>query len=249
MRIAYAVTTFQSLTLSETLHTIPTGERCMVIDNSLQDWPLSKAWNTACRRLLIDEGYDVVLLMNDDVILRPDTGPLLARALLELQSVEERPFRDRRVMLLSAYNVRDIDARIMMPGNVMPPEPSRPDAQGGHADPFYGPGDIFRFQPRWGLGPDFSCFAIAKEGFTTIGDFEEKLPLYFEDNDYHRRITLSGYEALSYAPYWHHGSQTSRQNPELESMVRSKFERSRDIYELKWGGLPGHETFMRPWNR
>jgi GT2 family glycosyltransferase len=51
-----------------------------VIDNSQHGWPLSRAWNYGVTRLL-SEGCDGVVVCNDDIVLRPDTGPQLVEGL------------------------------------------------------------------------------------------------------------------------------------------------------------------------
>lgn len=224
MRVAYSVITFSGWPgCAETLNSIPAGSRTLIVDNSITDWPLAKAWNYSVDRLCVDEGYDAVVLCNDDIVLRNDipdkdgtlrcTGDLLAEALLERQFVDERPCREAKLEIVSAYNTRDL-----------------PDVG-----------------PRWGTGPDFSCICVGPELFKTMGRFDEEFPLYFEDNDAHRRLRLAGFEALSYAPYLHYGSQTARrEGNRYEDLIRSKFERSKVRYQLKWGGTPGEEQYARP---
>tara|TARA_R110002126_G_scaffold124676_1_gene266811 strand:+ start:352 stop:1230 length:879 start_codon:yes stop_codon:yes gene_type:complete len=66
--------------------------------------------------------------------------------------------------------------------------------------------------------PDFSCFMITPETIDRIGMFsEEYKPAYFEDNDAHHRILLSGYKAwsTSWAPYSHIASRTRAAHPHI----------------------------------
>lgn len=66
--------------------------------------------------------------------------------------------------------------------------------------------------------PDFSCFMITPETIERIGFFTEHYkPAFFEDNDTHWRILLSGYKAFStdWAPYSHIASRTRYENHDI----------------------------------
>jgi hypothetical protein len=99
--------------------------------------------------------------------------------------------------------------------------------------------------------PDFSCFMIDKFTFTEIGEFDENFtPAYFEDNDYHRRIQLAGFEAynVSSAPFYHYGSRTQQHDPILPVVPGPVFETNKLYFINKWGGEPGKESFTHPYN-
>jgi hypothetical protein len=241
LKVAYAVTTYNGSKLVQTIHSIPVNSRLLVIDQSQRDQPLSAAWNYAYDRLIEYEKFDYVVVMNDDVIIREETGQLLANALYKGQYEGGRPFPDQLILLVSAYNIRDVDPKTF--GGVEVDWCPRP-----YKDQ-YGPDDLSGFKPRWGEGPDFSCFCFGKPLFQQMGRFDEKIPLYFEDNDAHYRIRGSGYEALSYAPYWHYGSTTTNSNPEIQERVANKYRQSEAYYIAKWGGSPGYEIFKTPFGR
>lgn len=223
MRIAYAIATWSGARLVETIHSIPKGARLLVVDNSQMAWPLSRGWNYAIERLTIREGYDAVVVMNDDVILRSDTGELMARALIEFQ---HREWGGPELLLVSARHAAPSDAPT--------DEPSYPLLNA--AEP--------RFQP----GPDFACFCVDRRLLQIVGSFDENFnPAHFEDNDMHRRIQLAGYEGAAYAPYWHFLRSTIRTDPERRGVVQGgAFERCRDYYLRKWGGMPGAEIYSVP---
>lgn len=241
LKIAYAVTTYNGSRLVETIHSIPSSSRLLVLDQSQRDQSLSAAWNYAYDRLIEYEHYDYVVMMNDDVIIREDTGELLATALHRIQYEGDRPYPDRLILLVSAYNIRDVDPTTF--GGVDVDWCPKPYTSK------YGPADLAGFKPRWGEGPDFSCFCFGKLFISQIGRFDEKIPLYFEDNDAHYRIRGSGYEALSYAPYWHYGSTTTNSSAEMQELVANKYRQSEAYYISKWGGGPGHETHKTPFGR
>jgi hypothetical protein len=231
-RIAYVVTTWYGHKLIETIQSLPKGERLLVIDTSVNGWCLAKAWNYGLRKLTIDEGYDVAIVLNDDVVLKPETGQDLADALLVRQWVDERPDKDREVLLLSGYNISH--------HGVPPSSPPTKAAK-----------DLDEFKVRWGTGPDYSCWAATRKLLDVIGPFDESfVPAWFEDNDSHYRIFGSGFQALSYAPYFHYASQTVNGGGPISEARKSEtqvmFDANKAYYVKKWGGLPGRETYTVP---
>lgn len=104
-------------------------------------------------------------------------------------------------------------------------------------------------------GLDFSCFLIRSETFERCGKFDENFhPAYFEDNDYHYRMKLLGYDAygLADALFYHkdNGSGTLHRMKEADAIEFSNnFERSREYFITKWGGMPDTEgLFVTPYN-
>src|SRR2546430_928018 len=112
MRWAYCVITYSGSMLVETIHSVPKDARLLVVDNSQTGWSLAKSWNYGIRRLCGEEGYDAVILMNDDIVLREDTGEILARGLLEDQlKFPNGALNDGRLLLLiSARHASPSDA-------------------------------------------------------------------------------------------------------------------------------------------
>jgi GT2 family glycosyltransferase len=71
--------------------------------------------------------------------------------------------------------------------------------------------------------PDFSCFMITAETLDRVGEFNEDYdPAFFEDNDFHWRVLLSGYKAWGsdWAPYSHVASRTRFENPDIVPHLR-----------------------------
>jgi len=103
--------------------------------------------------------------------------------------------------------------------------------------------------PRDHGGPDFSCFLISEHCHKVYRFDENFVPAYFEDNDYHRRMELDGRGEKIFGipvPFLHYGSVTINRTPEAAKAFSPKFERCREYYVKKWGGLPGQETFEVP---
>ena len=100
-------------------------------------------------------------------------------------------------------------------------------------------------------GPDFSCFLVKRDFYWTIGGFPTCYwPGWFEDNEAHWVAKCKGLdkEIFSVAiPYVHIGSQTLKQNPEIQKINSTQFEKNRSLYIERWGGAPGREVFKTPY--
>lgn len=97
----------------------------------------------------------------------------------------------------------------------------------------------------------WSCFSHPYTLIESVGYYDERFfPAYYEDNDMHRRIRLSGREiACIDAAYNHVGSSTLKHyTPEELERHHAYFRSNTAYYIEKWGGLPGHEVFTHPFN-
>lgn len=101
-------------------------------------------------------------------------------------------------------------------------------------------------------GNSFSLFLLTQPGYIEVGGFDEMFwPAYFEDNDYHRRLRLQGLDivGINEATFDHIGSATVKTfTPEQQRVQNERFRRNQFYYQLKWGGLPGHEIYSEPFN-
>lgn len=111
--------------------------------------------------------------------------------------------------------------------------------------------------------PQFSCFAVDNKFFAKLakieldsepypGFFDENFyPAYFEDNDFHfrlRRVKERGVYT-NQALYFHFGSRTIREIPDIKNQVNETYLTNRDYFEKKWGGLPEKEKYLKPFNK
>ena len=108
------------------------------------------------------------------------------------------------------------------------------------------------FQPNGIVsGADFFNFMIdIPQLLEKCGTFDENFsPAYFEDNDMHRRIILSGAESYIHteAVAHHHGSQTQYADSNNPVVPPHQFENNRRYFVEKWGGLPGQEVCTTPY--
>jgi len=98
----------------------------------------------------------------------------------------------------------------------------------------------------------FSFFGIHLDYAEQIGEFDEEFwPAYFEDNDYHYRMKLQGFEGTTVEEpsYFHAGSATlSTFSHERRQMHHHNFNKNKRYYIAKWGGLPGYEFYTTPFN-
>lgn len=89
--------------------------------------------------------------------------------------------------------------------------------------------------------PHFSCFMVDERLFEIVGPFDEAIkPAYNEDLDMHWRIRLAGCEAVQYegARFYHHGSGTIRNDPELNERNHGTHSENNAYFVRKWGYKP-----------
>lgn len=92
------------------------------------------------------------------------------------------------------------------------------------------------------------AFIISKKTFLEVGSFDEKIfPAYFEDNDYAYRLKLERkphtcHEFLNPETFINSGSIAK------DPSLNLNFEKNRQYFIRKWGGEPGKETFLQPFN-
>jgi GT2 family glycosyltransferase len=92
----------------------------------------------------------------------------------------------------------------------------------------------------------FACFGLTAELVAEVGYLDERFaPAYFEDNDYHYRVRLAGFE-LRNAPgctITHARSATLQVMSEPErQLLAMRFKQNLALYRQKWGGVVGQET-------
>jgi len=103
-------------------------------------------------------------------------------------------------------------------------------------------------------GNAWSFFLQKKISIYKVGFYDENISpnyAYYEDNDYHRRMKLAGfnYFTVEGAGFEHQegGSSTLKSfNDELKRLHHSKFRIATENYQKKWGGLPGNEVYTEP---
>jgi GT2 family glycosyltransferase len=101
----------------------------------------------------------------------------------------------------------------------------------------------------------FSCFMLGDYVFDKVGDFDEFISpnyAYFEDNDYAYRMKLLGIgrKYIDGVNIKHNGSSTLKAfTPKQRGEHNKRFELARENYVKKWGGMPEHETYLKPFNR
>lgn len=109
------------------------------------------------------------------------------------------------------------------------------------------------FYPKENAHTTFGVYLMRSWCFQEVGAFDEAFsPAYFEDNDYAYRLSLAGMKTLEIPDcgFTHVGSATLKSfNANEQSAHHANFNRLREHYKQKWGGLPGHESFKTPFNR
>ena len=99
-------------------------------------------------------------------------------------------------------------------------------------------------------GQRFCCFYLRRAAYQDVGPFDESFwPAYFEDNDYHRRLTLANWAspiALSAVEHAHSATM-QREDPASMQLHHARFRSNARRYARKWGGAVGQETVTEPY--
>lgn len=99
----------------------------------------------------------------------------------------------------------------------------------------------------------FSLFCLRKSTWETVGPFDEQFwPAYYEDNDYMRRMKISGIPLTFFVGHWYHhvGSATIASYTSAEkSEHQRQFAANGQRYKDKWGGPPNAERYTAPYNQ
>lgn len=85
----------------------------------------------------------------------------------------------------------------------------------------------------------------------TIGYFDENFfPIYYEDTDLSRRSALAGvkFYTVEDTDIVHMGSTTVKTVDELKPQQSVTMQANSEYYKRKWGGIPGEEKFVTPFN-
>ena len=185
-----------------------------------ENWGCQKSWNYAIEDSW-EKGCDYVLVLNNDVLLHP---------MCVDQLVERMERKDEDVVLVSAMDLRE---EVPIPTMLMALAPDFKDSVGESEN------------------PNFSAFMINRKYWDVIGEFDELFfPAYFEDNCAHYRIKLAGLKAVCYPPafFYHFGSRTQNEAIGRPISPGQSFEKNKESYFVKWGGLPGTEKFKTPYD-
>jgi len=96
----------------------------------------------------------------------------------------------------------------------------------------------------------YSAMVFKPELLYEIGYLDENFfPAYYEDNDHRYRMKLAGLE-WEYFPleYEHIVSATIKRDPVLMAKNQKTFKENGRYYIEKWGGLPGQEKYLTPFD-
>lgn len=178
-------------------------------------------WNVGLDYALKND-FSHVLIANNDVLFSPFAIQRLYKAI-----------KDTGVALVSAV---DVAAEVSLPTDILD-EAHQVNSKETSLAPH----------------PNFSCFMISRKTIDDVGFFDESFfPAYFEDNDYHYRIKIAcgenGALATLPATFYHFGSKTQNESSQMPVVQGTQFEKNRDYFAKKWGGVPGHEQFNKPFN-
>lgn len=100
------------------------------------------------------------------------------------------------------------------------------------------------------VGPYYwSAFILPRQTFMKVGKFDEVFyPAYFEDNDFAYRLKLNNcsyHSTETLLPTVCRNSMTLKK----DTTINKTFEDLKRYYAAKWGGMPGKEKFITPFNK
>ena len=184
------------------------------------NWGTCRSWNFG-----IEDGFtrgaEYVLVLNNDIILHPDS----------IDRIIER--FDKKEENLAMITMMDVRGECVVPENIFNLKSQDKE---------------ITFESEH---PNFSAFMINKLCWDKVGKFDEGFfPAYFEDNDWHYRIKLLGFKAITLptAMFYHYGSGTQNADKGNPLVKGIQFDRNRDYYAKKWGGTPEAEKYIKPFN-
>lgn len=88
--------------------------------------------------------------------------------------------------------------------------------------------------------PDFSCFLISGRAWEKVGEFDERMKFYAQDNDYHVRAHRAGVELLrADVPFYHERSSTlNRATPQERAEIQQQANADRAVFKSLYGCEP-----------
>lgn len=109
-----------------------------------------------------------------------------------------------------------------------------------------------REEMKWGCiftSYDALC-AFNTKAMLAIGGWDTLLSWYACDCDAYYRLRLAGYPTIeSHLPVSHTPSQTLKSDARVASRVNLEMPFRQSYYQEKWGGQPGNERYLVPFNR
>lgn len=191
-------------------------------------WGFQRSVNFGVKHFL-DDGYDYVLVLNNDIRLHPQAIVRLVER-MERGRIHEEASEDfvEHVGMVTCLDATGECER----------DPER----------IAGLDDVEKEACPETPNPCFSAFMVSGKCWARVGEFDELFwPAYYEDNDYHYRMKLARVAAITYPPamFFHWGSAT-----QLEALGRPLTDSSNQHanYVRKWGGDPGKEAYTSPFN-
>ncbi len=112
--------------------------------------------------------------------------------------------------------------------------------------------DIIPFGATLATGNDQMCGIVFNPALLKrVGYFDENFfPGYYEDNDYRYRLKLTN-TSLASIPleYEHATSSTLNSSEKFKTKNKISFQENYNYYMKKWGGPPGLEVYLTPFNK
>ncbi len=112
--------------------------------------------------------------------------------------------------------------------------------------------DCARTQPHVGVVfTYYDALAVFNVAATRdVGPWDETFRWYFSDNDYYHRMQLRDWQLYNFGGQQvvHHGSQTLHSDSTVAAEVGGSWQWHEAHYRHKWGGSPGRESYLFPYD-
>lgn len=217
------------------------GERSLNFIRNNPAKSVAASWNQGLKHIFDARNATHCLVVNNDVLLRPDTylWLLAANSLFITAGGSQDPKEvEPKPKLLGYDAIRKKEVYWL-------------DADGNRIV-YHHPPDLDAARSHH---PDFSCFLIKRDVFRKVGDFDERFGIaYGEDCDYHVRMHRAGVRAekLPDLPFLHYASGTKRSFAGVDSTkiteIDVQAERNREYFRNKYGvkiGTPEYYALFK----
>src|ERR1041385_5581337 len=165
-------------------------------------WGCAETWNWGIKDAF-ERGYDYVFVINNDVLLHPESIKQLLNRFEQSKKHDEGVERE----FYSDHYMRDSFLENIAMITCMDVTGECPQPQAVFDLAIFDKANVPESEH-----PCFSGFMIDRRCWEKVGVFDENFkPAYYEDNDYHYRINLARLKAivLPTSLFYHYGSRTN----------------------------------------
>lgn len=106
--------------------------------------------------------------------------------------------------------------------------------------------DLLVAEPE--MGHMWHLMSLSKQVVDRVGTFDENFFAYYEDTDYAQRIRYAFDHTLKWAKIFIDVSSMGNCHGQIFGRVKMSMDKQQQYYIKKWGGMPGQQTHLFPFN-